>query len=82
LGFKDCNFIGTTSKTNALAFNYKNAIYGLGKKGQKGNYRCGLLHWVYVDAAGSIMSWGDFRTKADIEAEGYDKITHYLPALT
>ncbi len=82
LGFKACNFHGTTSKTNSLEFTYKNAIYGLGKTGAKGNYRFGLLHWVYVDAAGNIMSWGDFKTKSDIEAQGYDKITHYLPALT
>lgn len=81
LGFQQYDFHGTTATTNALDFQYKNAIYGLGRKNAKGNYRYGLLHWIYVDADGVIMTWGDKRSKSELVAQGYDKITHYLPGL-
>ena len=83
LNFKDCYFHGTTATTNKLdlvKLPYKNTIYGLGKGSEKGNFRFGLLHWVYVDAKGDIMTWGNDAIDM-LKGQGYDKITHYLPAL-
>ncbi|MUH00113.1 hypothetical protein F7734_50715 [Scytonema sp. UIC 10036] len=86
LGLTNSDFHGTTATTNTLnveKFPYVNTIYGLGKKGG-GNFRYGLLHWIYVDSTGQIMTWGKKQKEAkeNIKANGYDKITHYLPALT
>ena len=86
LGFKNYDFHGTTSSTNSLnlsSFPYKNTIYGLGKTEKKGNFRYGLLHWIYVDAEGEAMTWGKKGSIAiDALAKNkYDKITHYIPAL-
>lgn len=82
LGFSQYDFHGTTSTTSALDFKYKNTIYGLGQSASEGNFRYGLLHWVYVDSEGMIMTWGHKGTKKLVTDQGYDKITHYLPALT
>jgi hypothetical protein len=86
LGLTNSDFHGTTATTNTLNVEkipYANTIYGLGKK-QGGNFRYGLLHWIYVDSTGQIMTWGKKGDEAKemIKAQGYDKITHYLPALT
>ena len=85
LGFANYDFHGTTATTNKLDLDklpYKNAIYGLGKR-SGGNFRFGLLHWVYVDAKGDIMTLGKKGVDAiDMLRHDYDKITHYLPSLT
>ncbi len=79
LGFKAYDFHGTTAVSNAFEFKYANTIYGLGKKGgETGNFRCGLLHWVYCDKDKQLMTWGDF-ISPDALAIYFDKITHYLP---
>jgi len=87
LGLTNSDFHGTTATTNALNFEklpYANTIYGLGKRTSPKNFRYGLLHWIYVDSTGEIMTWGKKGQKAidELKAEEYDKITHYLPALT
>ncbi len=81
LGFRSYDFHGTTSTTNALKFDYRNTIYGLGKSTRTGNFRYGLLHWVYVDSGGKLMTWGDYGDITLLQSNGYDKVTHYLPAL-
>jgi hypothetical protein len=83
LGFKNYDFHGTTATTNKLADNLKskNTIFGLGKA-TGGNYRNGLLHWVYSDAQGVLMSWGEKVTLDEITQQGYDKVTHYLPSVS
>lgn len=85
LGFKNHDFHGTTPGTSALNlhnFPYKNTIYGLGKTKDKGNFRYGLLHWIYVDEEGRAMTWGEIGSDAVKElSQEYDKITHYIPAL-
>jgi hypothetical protein len=85
LKLTNTDFHGTTSTTNELKFSYRNTIYGLGKREAKGNFRYGLLHWVYVDNNGDLMTWGKKINSADaiefLNKKGYDKITHYLPSL-
>ncbi|CAB3759015.1 hypothetical protein [Paraburkholderia solisilvae] len=85
LGFTNANFQGTTATTNKFDPNklpYRNAIYGIGKT-SGGNYRYGLLHWIYVDADGSPYSWGKAGPDAvnELVRNGYNKLTHYLPGL-
>jgi hypothetical protein len=88
LGFLNYDFHATTATTNALNLDkplpYKNAIYGLGKRDNQGNYRYGLLHWVYVDANGDVLTWGKKGADAvrALKDNGYDKLTHYLPGLS
>jgi len=84
LGFSSCDFHGTTKTTdgfNKQTFPYQNTIYGLGKKTKSGNYRYGLLHWIYVDSTGEIMTWGKKGQEALdlLNQNNYDKITHYIP---
>lgn len=86
LGFTNADFHGTTATTNTLnpsQFPYKNAICGIGKAGS-GNFRYGLLHWVYVDENGSPYTWGSSgKAAADaLTQQGYNKLTHYLPGLS
>ncbi|WP_429500925.1 hypothetical protein ACQUFY_26640 (plasmid) [Robbsia andropogonis] len=85
LGFANTDFHGTTATTNRLDLDklpYTNAIYGIGKSGT-GNYRYGLLHWIYVDNLGIPYSWGLSGQQAIVELKRnqYDKLTHYLPGL-
>lgn len=88
LGFKNHDFHGTTSTTKALNLEklpYKNTIYGLGRTNNRvtKNFRYGLLHWIYVDINGVIMTWGKSGPDAveELTTRGYDFMTHYLPAL-
>ncbi|AEK61459.1 hypothetical protein [Collimonas fungivorans] len=88
LGFLNYDFHATTASSNTLNLDkplpYKNAIYGLGKKDNQSNYRYGLLHWVYVDLHGDVFTWGKKGADAikALKDNGYDKLTHYLPALS
>lgn len=86
LGFANYNFIGTTSANNTLDLDklpYKNTIYGIGITGAPGrprNFRSGLLHWIYVDPQGNVLTWAKKGAAAvqDLKGNGYNKITHYL----
>ncbi len=87
LGFANYNFIGTTSANNTLDLDrlpYKNAIYGIGRTGgpgRPGNFRSGLLHWIYVDAQGNVLTWAQkgATVAQALKDAGFNKITHYLP---
>jgi hypothetical protein len=86
LGLKNSDFHGTTATTNSLASNLKSkkTIYGLGRAtGKPGGYRNGLLHWVYIDSNGNLLTWGQSvspdKTVDFLTSNGYDKVTHYIP---
>lgn len=86
LGMANADFHGTTVATSHIDWNkpnpfpYKNTIYGLGRKDRKGNFRAGLLHWVYVDPTGVVMTYGNYGQNAvNMLNTLYDKITHYIP---